>query len=104
MVEEQSARAGFRVESDSMGKIEVPADHYWGAQTQRSLEHFSIGFDRMPIQACHALGLLKKAAALVNAELGKLPEDIAKLIVQAAEEVASGQLDDEFPLFVWQTG
>ncbi len=93
-----------RVESDSMGDIEVPADRYWGAQTERSLHHFSIGEDRMPVEIVRALGLLKKAAALVNAELGLLPKDKADLIVRAADEVVEGRLDEHFPLFVWQTG
>ena len=79
---EQSAKT--RIETDSMGEIEVPADRYWGAQTQRSLHHFNIGDDRMPREMIRALGILKKAAALVNEELGKLPHDKAKLIVQAA--------------------
>jgi fumarate hydratase class II len=87
-----------------MGDIEVPADRYWGAQTQRSLHHFSIGEDRMPVEVVRAFGILKKACALVNAELGKLPEDKKALVVQAAEEVTEGKLDDHFPLFVWQTG
>ncbi|MDQ3991912.1 MAG: class II fumarate hydratase [Actinomycetota bacterium] len=93
-----------RTESDSMGTIEVPADRYWGAQTQRSLHHFSIGDDRMPIDVIRAFGILKKAAALVNAEGGDLPKDLADLIVAAADEVARGALDDHFPLSVWQTG
>lgn len=87
-----------------MGPIEVPADRYWGAQTQRSLHHFSIGEDRMPVEVVRALGLLKKACALVNLELGILPREKADLIVVAAEEVIEGGLDDHFPLFVWQTG
>jgi len=87
-----------------MGAIEVPADRYWGAQTQRSLHHFSIGEDRMPVEVVRALGLLKKACALVNLELGILPKEKADLIVAAAEEVIEGGLDDHFPLFVWQTG
>ncbi len=87
-----------------MGAIEVPADRYWGAQTQRSLHHFNIGDDRMPREMIRALGILKKAAALVNEELGKLPPDKAKLIVQACDEVIEGKLDDQFPLRVWQTG
>ncbi|MCA1727435.1 MAG: class II fumarate hydratase [Actinobacteria bacterium] len=95
---------GTRVETDSMGPIEVPEDRYWGAQTQRSLHHFSIGDDRMPVEVVRAFGLLKKAAAQVNAELGLLPKDRADLIVQAAQEVADGDLDEHFPLFVWQTG
>jgi len=96
--------AGTRTETDSIGPIEVPADRYWGAQTQRSLHHFSIGEDRMPVEVVRALGLLKKACALVNLELGILPKEKADLIVAAAEEVIEGGLDDHFPLFVWQTG
>src|SRR6266403_1575220 len=93
-----------RTESDSMGKIEVPANVYWGAQTQRSLLHFNIGRDVMPPELIRAFGILKKAAALVNQDLGKLPADKAKLIVQAADEVITGKLNDQFPLRVWQTG
>lgn len=93
-----------RIETDSMGEIEVPADVYWGAQTQRSLKHFNIGFDVMPRELIRALGILKKAAAIVNFDLGKLPEDTMKLIVEAADEVIEGRLDDHFPLRVWQTG
>ena len=93
-----------RTESDSMGTIEVPADKYWGAQTERSLLHFNIGDDKMPREMIRALGILKKAAALVNAELGKLPADKLKLIVQACDEVIAGKLDEHFPLRVWQTG
>src|SRR3979409_2462654 len=93
-----------RIESDSMGQIEVPAHVYWGAQTQRSLLHFDIGRDVMPPELIHAFGILKKACALVNQDLGKLPADIAKLIVQAADEVIAGNLDDQFPLRIWQTG
>jgi len=93
-----------RTERDSMGDIEVPADKYYGAQTQRSLIHFDIGFDRMPREMIRALGLLKKAAALVNEDLGKLPADKARLIVQACDEVIAGELDEHFPLRVWQTG
>jgi fumarate hydratase class II len=87
-----------------MGAVEVPVDRYWGAQTQRSLHHFNIGDDRMPREMIRALGILKKAAALVNEELGKLPHDKAALIVQACDEVIAGKLDDQFPLRVWQTG
>jgi len=96
--------AGHRVESDSMGDIEVAADRYWGAQTQRSLKHFSIGRDLMPIEVAHAYGTVKKAAALVNARAGRLPQWKADAIVRAADEVVAGALDAYFPLFVWQTG
>ena len=94
----------MRIESDSMGEIDVPADKYWGAQTERSLHHFNIGKDIMPREVTHAFGVLKKAAALTNLELGKLPQDKADLIVKAAEEVSKGMLDTHFPLHVWQTG
>src|SRR4029077_1687339 len=93
-----------RNESDSMGQIEVPAHVYWGAQTQRSLLHFNIGRDTMPPELIRAFGILKKACALVNQDLGKLSSDKAKLIVQAADEVITGKLDDQFPLRIWQTG
>jgi fumarate hydratase, class II len=94
----------IRIESDSMGKIEVPANVYWGAQTQRSLLHFDIGRDTMPPELIRAFGILKKACALVNQDLGKLPPDKTKLIVQAADEVIAGKLNDQFPLRIWQTG
>ena len=87
-----------------MGPIEVAADRYWGAQTERSLHHFNIGDDRMPREMVRALGILKKAAAQVNEELGKLPPDKAKLIIRACDEVIEGKLDSHFPLRVWQTG
>src|SRR3982751_1053293 len=93
-----------RTESDSMGTIEVPCNVYWGAQTQRSILHFNIGRDTMPPELIKAFATLKKAAALVNQDLGKLPGDKAKLIVQAADEVISGKLNDQFPLRIWQTG
>ena len=93
-----------RLESDSMGKIAVPNDRYYGAQTARSLIHFDIGHDRMPLEVIHAFGMLKKACALVNQDLGKLTPRKRKLIVQAADEVIAGKLDDHFPLRVWQTG
>src|SRR5215469_3122402 len=93
-----------RMESDSMGKIEVPSNVYWGAQTQRSLLHFNIGRDTMPPELIRAFGILKKACALVNQDLGKLPADKAKLIVEAADEVISGKLNNQFPLRIWQTG
>lgn len=96
--------SGMRVESDSMGDIEVPADHYWGAQTQRSLVHFSIGDDRMPKAVYHAYGYIKKAAAIVNAAEGRLPKNKSDIIIRAADEVIRGNLDSEFPLYVWQTG
>ncbi len=99
---EQSAKT--RVETDSMGAIDVAADRYWGAQTERSLHHFNIGDDRMPREMIRALGILKKAAALVNEDLGKLAHEKALLIVQACDEVIEGKLDDHFPLRVWQTG
>ena len=93
-----------RTESDSMGKIEVPVDRYYGAQTARSLIHFAIGRDTMPPELIEAFGILKKAAALVNHDLGKLSAEKAKLIVQAADEVIAGKLDQHFPLRIWQTG
>jgi fumarate hydratase class II len=93
-----------RTESDSMGTIEVPVDRYYGAQTARSLIHFAVGDDRMPPEVIRAFGILKKAAALVNRDLGKLPADKCELIVRAADEVFAGRLDDHFPLRVWQTG
>ena len=93
-----------RIESDSMGKIEVPANVYWGAQTQRSLIHFAIGRDTMPPELIRAFGILKKACALVNQDLGKLAPEKAKLIAQAADEVIAGKLNDQFPLRIWQTG
>jgi fumarate hydratase, class II len=94
----------MRLESDSMGTVEVPANVYWGAQTARSLLHFSIGHDRMPPELIWAFGILKKAAALVNEALGKLPPAKARLIVQAADEVIAGSLNAQFPLRIWQTG
>jgi len=94
----------WRVEFDSMGQVKVPAERLWGAQTQRSLIHFSIGHDRMPIEVYHAYGFVKKAAAIVNERLGHLAKDKADLIVSSAEEVIAGKLDENFPLYVWQTG
>jgi fumarate hydratase class II len=96
--------SGMRREFDSMGTVEVPANRYWGAQTQRSLEHFSIGHDRMPKAVYHAYGIVKKAAALVNAEAGRLPLWKCEAIIRAADEAIGGALDDHFPLYVWQTG
>src|SRR2546425_4073453 len=101
---EQNPGNATRPETDSMGAIEVPADKYWGAQTERSLLHFNIGDDKMPRSMIRALGLLKKAAAAVNYELGKLPPEKQDLIEQAAEEVIEGKLDEHFPLRIWQTG
>ncbi len=95
---------GERSESDGMGSVTVPANRYWGAQTQRSLQHFSIGNDRMPKEVYHAYGVVKKAAALVNQADGRLPDWKAAAIVRAADEAIAGQLDEHFPLFVWQTG
>ena len=102
--QEQQQNTATRIETDSMGEIEVSADKYWGAQTERSLLHFNIGSDIMPREMIRALGILKKACALVNNELGKLPDDKLKLIVQACDEVIAGKLDEHFPLRVWQTG
>src|SRR5439155_3757863 len=93
-----------RSESDSMGKMDVPADRYYGAQTARSLIHFAIGKDTMPFELIRAFGTLKKAAALVNQDLGKLSAEKARLISQAADDVISGKLNDHFPLRIWQTG
>ena len=104
MSSEATTAQKTRIETDSMGQIEVPADKYYGAQTERSLLHFNIGYDTMPREMIRALGLLKKAAALVNRDLGKLPDDKAKLIAQACDEVIEGKLDEHFPLRVWQTG
>ena len=95
---------GERTETDSMGAVSVPADRYWGAQTQRSLHHFSIGRDRMPVEVSRAYGLVKKACALVNKTGGRLDAAKADAVLQAADEVIAGQLDEHFPLFVWQTG
>src|SRR5271167_2760985 len=100
----KATTSGKRVETDSMGAIEVANDRYWGAQTERSLLHFAIGFDRMPRSVIRAFGLLKKAAAEVNRDLKKLPPEKARLIAAAADEVVSGKLDEHFPLRIWQTG
>jgi fumarate hydratase, class II len=98
------ARQATRTESDSMGPIEVPCECYYGAQTARSLIHFDIGNDTMPRAVIRAFGILKKAAAQVNRDLGKLPKDKAKVIIDAADEVIAGKLDEHFPLRIWQTG
>ena len=96
----------YRTEKDTMGDIQVPSDAYWGAQTQRSIQNFPIGVERfkMPVALVRAFGILKKGAALANAELGELPQDKANLIVKAADEVIAGKLDEQFPLVVFQTG
>ena len=94
----------FRVETDSMGEIQVPSDKYYGAQTARSLHHFRIGGERMPRELIRAFGILKKASALVNVELGLLPKDKGELIAKVCDEVIAGKLDDHFPLVIWQTG
>jgi fumarate hydratase class II len=99
-----TASASHRTESDSMGNIEVAADRYWGAQTERSLHHFAIGEDRMPPELIRAFGILKRSAALVNHDLGKLDEEKTALIVKAADEVIAGRWNDQFPLRIWQTG
>ena len=94
----------YRVERDSMGEMQVPADRYWGAQTQRSFQNFRIGVEKMPLEIVHAFGILKKAAAIANYNLGKLSEEKKIAIEKACDEVISGKLDDHFPLVVWQTG
>jgi fumarate hydratase class II len=96
--------SGSRREFDSMGQVDVPANRYWGAQTQRSLQHFSIGGDHRSKAVSHAYGVVKKAAAQVNAKAGRHPQWKADAIVRAADEAISGDLDEHFPLFVWQTG
>jgi fumarate hydratase class II len=99
-----SEQGGTRKERDSLGEIDVPAHRYWGAGTQRSLRHFSIGDDVMPLEVIRALALIKKAAAMANQELGVLSADLATLIIQTADEILEGKLDDNFPLRVWMTG
>ena len=94
----------YRIEKDTMGEVQVPADKYWGAQTQRSKENFKIGDGHMPIEIVKAFGYLKKAAAATNLELGVLPKEKADLIMQVCDEIIEGKLDDQFPLVVWQTG
>jgi fumarate hydratase class II len=96
--------SGMRREFDSLGDVEVPADRYWGAQTQRSLEHFNIGNDRMPKEVYHAYGYVKKAAAVVNTRAGRMPQWKGGLIERVCDEVIKGELDADFPLYVWQTG
>ena len=94
----------YRIETDTMGELQVPADAYYGAQTARSLMNFKIGIEKMPIEVVHAFGILKKAATLTNNQLGTLDDETTRLIAQAADEVIAGKLDDHFPLVVWQTG
>lgn len=94
----------YRIEKDTMGEVQVPADKYWGAQTQRSKENFKIGGDRMPVEIIRAFGILKKAAAQANAELGVLPMDKADIICKVCDEIIEGKLEEHFPLVVWQTG
>ena len=94
----------FRTEKDTMGPVKVPADKYWGAQTQRSLENFKIGNQLMPLEIIYAFAWQKKAAAMANLELGILSSEKAKLIMQVCDEIIAGKLDDQFPLVVWQTG
>jgi len=95
----------YRIEKDTMGIVEVPADKYWGAQTQRSKLNFKIGPEAsMPLEIVHAFGYLKKAAAITNHSLGVLSEEKLNLIIQAADEIIEGKLDDQFPLVIWQTG
>ena len=97
-------RENIRIETDTMGEVRVPAEKYWGAQTQRSIENFPIGEDSIPKALVHALGIQKEAAAKANFKLGQLGKEISEAIATAANEVAQGKLDDNFPLVVWQTG
>ena len=94
----------FRTESDSFGPIQVPTQKYWGAQTQRSIVNFPIGWERQPLSIVRALGVIKKASAITNRDTGKLTDKKAAAIIKAADEVIAGDLDDHFPLVVWQTG
>ena len=94
----------YRIEKDTMGEVKVPADKYWAAQTQRSYENFKIGGEIMPREITHAFGILKKAAAIANYNLGKLPKEKLDAIVAACDEVISGKLNEHFPLVVWETG
>src|ERR1700722_6487284 len=96
--------ADTRTETDSFGPIDVPANHYWGAQTQRSIQNFRIGGQTMPLPLIHAFGILKKSAALAKMKLGAMDTKIGEAIVKAAGEVIAGKMDGEFPLVVWQTG
>ena len=93
-----------RTETDSFGPLEVPSDKYWGAQTQRSLMNFPIGWEKQPVAIVRALGVIKQACAEANKAAGRLPDDIADAMIEAASEIVAGKLDDHFPLVVWQTG
>jgi fumarate hydratase class II len=104
MVGPRKHRSKMRIETDAFGSLDIPADKLWGAQTQRSLQNFRIGSERMPIEIIHALGLIKRAAAEVNRDLGSLDRKRAGAIIAAAQDIADGKLDDHFPLLVWQTG
>ena len=94
----------YRIEHDTMGEVKVPAEKYWAAQTQRSLQNFEIGEHKMPMEIIRAFAILKKAAALTNSDLGVLPKEKAELIAAGCDEILAGKLDDQFPLVVWQTG
>lgn len=98
------SKENVRIEKDSLGEVKVPADKYWGAQTERSRNNFVIGKETMPIEVIRALAIVKKAAAIVNAELGLLPKEKAEIIGKVADEIVAGKLDAHFPLIVWQTG
>src|SRR5665811_1751586 len=100
----QQTRPKTRIESDAFGPLQIPADKLWGAQTERSLHNFRIGSERMPIEIVHALGLIKRAAAEVNRDLGSLDRRRAGAIIAVAQDIADGKLDEHFPLLVWQTG
>src|SRR5579859_1115711 len=104
MTDRKPGMTATRIETDTFGPIEVAADRYWGAQTQRSLQNFKIGWEKQPIPIIRALGVVKRAAAEANVALGKLDPKLAKAIVEAAQEVIDGKLNDHFPLVVWQTG
>ena len=93
-----------RIETDSFGPLDVPADKYWGAQTQRSVQNFRIGWERQPVAIIRALGVIKRACALVNIDEGAIAPDLGRAIAAAAQEVIDGKFDDNFPLVVWQTG
>ena len=100
----EGSKGDFRIEKDTLGDVQVPAHAYWGAQTQRSLQNFRIGNQRMPLEVVRAFAVLKKAAALTNAELTDFPQEKADLIARVCDEIMAGELDEHFPLVVWQTG